>query len=289
LLKKKHREASKRRKKDKKKMNDMLDSIKKKRTLFYIKKDIQESSTAVQSENAVSSTGAQSSVSSTAAESSVEKQESKDNKNEEIQEFLVTKELLTSGMPCPFKKYEARESLMTKRWVVRPNYDSEEEQKEARNAVSDELIKAYILVMKSLDFNGKANINHRAKDNPWDVICLVTAIDETKYGTHLTINKDEKGVFYFNFKRIGDPLKFNNYWDSVEFPLLHSEYLQDEMDDESDDDEESEEMKTQQVDAVQMDSQEVTAQKEVDVSQVNRVDENAKQENIVGEDAKQEE
>jgi len=219
VLKKRHRETSKRRKKDKRKMREMENSIKKKRT-----KDL----------------------------------------------FDEWANQLSGGLKCPMKKFEVRQSLMTKRWVVRPKYSeqamSEGDQKDERSFVPREVVEAYIVVMQALECKGMSVIHLAAKDNPWDLICTASDIDRSKYRINLTINHDEHGVYYFNFKRIGgNALRFHKFWKSVEIYFMHSEYLKDELVEEDDEDEELEEMKIHQADneeAVQIDSQKANTQNE---------------------------
>jgi len=220
VLKKRHRETSKRRKKDTNKMEDMQDSFKKKR-----------------------------------------------NPNDVVE---TAKQLST--MECPVKKYEARVSLLTKRWVVRPKHKSATETNQNQcSSLPIELVEAYITTRIALGVNGKSEIFETSKGNPWSLIYMVTDIHGKKYAIKLNIEKDENGVYYFNFKRIsGDVLMFHKLWEQIETFFMHSPYMTDEMLEESDEDEESEEMKTQQADdekAIQIDlpkasSQDVDDQKQ---------------------------
>jgi len=266
LLRKKHREATKRRMNDKKKMRELGDSIKKKRTLLFMKNEENEQVQRLQSSGT--------------------KQESQDADNAEKLESLYTREWLTKGSSCPVKKYQPRKSFMTMRWAVRPAYSkkalSEGEQKEA--PIPDEVVEAYKLVMKALDVKELFTVKYLPEGNPWDLVCRARSLKEDKdtYGTRLTINKDHNGVYYFDFKRIGDPLKFNKYWSNVEPHLSYSEYLMDEIDEMPDELEESEEMKTEHDDessseAVDLEELWNTQNKLIE-SQENRVDEDAKQE-----------
>jgi len=195
-LKKKHRETCKRRKKDKKKMQDMQNSIQKKRALF----------------------------------------------EETAQE-------LSAGVPCPIRKYEPRESLMTKRWVVKPKNKPATEANQ-NNYVPKELVEAYVTTRIALELEGNSAISYvMGKNNPWNLICTVTEMKKLReFNIHLTIEKDENGVYYFNFKRVsGDILLFGKLWEKIEIYFMHSPYMTDEMAEEWDEDE-SEEMKTQQGD-----------------------------------------
>jgi len=271
LLRKKHREATKRRMNDKKKMRELGDSIKKKRTLLFMKNEENEQVQRLQSSGT--------------------KQESQDADNAEKLESLYTREWLTKGSSCPVKKYQPRKSFMTMRWAVRPAYSkkalSEGEQKEA--PIPDEVVEAYKLVMKALDVKEAFTVKYLPDGNPWELLCRAMVLEakslkDDPAGTHLSINKDHNGVYYFNFKRVGDPLQFNKYWNEVEPHFVFSEYLTDEIDEMPDEVEESEEeMKTEQdeyetVDLEELESQKVNAQNEIIESQEKRVDEDAKQE-----------
>jgi len=166
-----------------------------------------------------------------------------------------TAKQLSTGVQCPLKEIEARETFLTKRWVVCPKYKeqnaSEIEQKEETGSVPMELIEAYITTKIALECNGKSEILNVKANNPWNLICTVTDINENKYRIHLTIDKDENGVYYFNFERVsGDILKFHKLWEKIEIYFLHSPYMTDEMVQEADEEEESEEMKTQHADNV---------------------------------------
>jgi len=197
VLKKKHRETSKRRRKDKKKMDEMANSIKKKRDIKFFEE--------------------------------------------------VTKKL--NAKPCPIKNYESRKTLMTKRWVVRPNYAnvkssnviSEGEQKDETNSTPSEVVESYLVVLESLGHKGLTNIE-LVEDNPWDLICSATAMDSTKFQIHLKINRDENGVYYFNFKRtLGNSLKFHKFWKKTELHFIHCKHFKDELDEEAEKNELAEE------------------------------------------------
>lgn len=199
VLRKKHRNASKRRKKDKKKMNEMQHSVKPKRGF------------------------------------------------EKMAEKLA-------NVSCPTEKYESRQSLMTKRWVVRPDYDkllnAEGDQKEDTNAVPKEVVDSYLVALNALVCKGKTAILD--KSNPWDLVCVAAGVHGSEFHISMSINKDEKGVYYFNFKRIiGDSLKFNKFWKSCEAHFIHSKYLKDELLEEEEDDELDQSVQTNEDDEKQ--------------------------------------
>jgi len=178
VLRKKHRDTSKRRKKDKKKMTEMEHSIKKKR-----------SGSA----------------------------------------FQEAADILQKGVACPVKKYEKRESLMTKRWLVRPDYDKLE-RKEEDTTLPKEVVHAYIVATEALQCKGMSEITFEQKNNPWEVTCKAKAIDKSIYAIKMDIGKDESGVYYFNFRQVGgDKLKFHKFWENCETYLIHSEYFTDEL------------------------------------------------------------
>jgi len=136
--------------------------------------------------------------------------------------------------PCPTEKYEARQSLLTKRWIVRPDYEnqakSEIEQKEERNSVPKEVVHSYVVALQALSCKGLSKVSFTDKNDPWNVICIATGMDNTSYQIQMKINKDEKGVYYFNFKRVGgDPLKFHKFWKNCEVYFIHSKYFTDEL------------------------------------------------------------
>jgi len=138
-----------------------------------------------------------------------------------------------SSTPCPTLDYEPRLSLLTKRWIVRPNKEeqaeSELEQKEDRNSVPANVVHSYIVALQALSCTGLSDVSSD-KNNPWNVICVATGIDQTSYQIQMKINKDENGVYYFNFKRIfGDTLKFHKFWQNCENYFIHSEYFTDEL------------------------------------------------------------
>jgi len=115
--------------------------------------------------------------------------------------------------PCPTVDYEPRQTFLTKRWIVRPNNNkqdtSELEQKEDRNSIPTEVVHSYLVALQALSCNGMSNVTSDEND-PWNVICIATGMDETRYEILMKINKDKNGVFYFNFKRVsGDTLKFH--------------------------------------------------------------------------------
>jgi len=221
VLKKRHRETSKRRKKDKKKMKDMQDSIKKRRTMDLYKE--------------------------------------------------TAKKL--SAVKCPVKKYEDRVSLLTKRWVVRPGYKEATEAIQSQSSVVPvELVEAYIRTGIALGFDGKSKIYQLPKGNPWKLMWMVTEMgSKEKFTIKLSIDRDEKGVYYFNFERIdGNVLMFHKLWEKVEIYFIHSPNMTDEMVEESDEDAESEDMKTQQVDneiVIQKDIPKASSQDEDDQKQ----------------------
>lgn len=143
---------------------------------------------------------------------------------------------------CPMEKYEARRALMTKRWIVRPEYSkqakseeakSEGEQKEEKNSVPDEVVNSYLVALKALGCKGKSEITIDER-NPWKVNCMAADMDGSRYQIQMNIFQDENGVYYFNFKRMGgDALKFHKFWKNCEDYLLHSKYFTDELDEEA--------------------------------------------------------
>jgi len=187
---------------------------------------------------------------------------------------------LEKGVKCPVSKYDARQSFMTKRWVVRPDYTkqtkSDAEKKEEVASIPEEVVNAYAVAMEALQCKGFSEISYVEKDNPWDVTCLAQDMSKSIYRIQMNIGKDENGVYYFNFKRAeGDPLKFNKFWGNCEYYFIHSKYFSDELDDEADDDDEELEV-TQEADkenAVQT----VGSQQDDDEKQVNKVDDEGKQ------------
>jgi len=222
VLKKKHRDTSKRRKNDKKKMDEMQHSIKK--------------------------------------------------RNKGL--FLEMANKLTA-VPCPMEKYEPRESLMTKRWIVRPESgklaQSEGEQKEQRNSIPQEVVDSYITALQALKCKGLTRLSFEDKNNPWDLICTATGMDGSEFQIEMKINQDENGVYYFNFTRVlGDPLKFHKFWKSCEAYFIHSKYLKDELDEEAEDEESAED-----------------ADQGIAIMQINEDDE--KQQKNMEDDGKQEE
>merc|ERR1712173_123337 len=90
-----------------------------------------------------------------------------------------------SKVPCPTKDYEPRQSLLTKRWLVRPNYEaqSEEEQKENRNSVPNEVVYSYITALGALLEGGK----NFTTENPWEVFSVTTDQDGNDYEIQMEI------------------------------------------------------------------------------------------------------
>jgi len=190
VLRKKHRETSRRRKKDKKKMAEMEHSIMKKRD------------------------------------------------TDEFQEMLKR----LASKPCPKKDYEPRESFLTKRWIVRPNYkgqaNSEVEQKEVSNSIPKEVVQAYHVALLALSLNGLTKLSFEDETDPWNVICIATDMEQTKYEIEMKINQDQNGVYYFNFRRVaGDRLKFRKFWLICESWFIHSKHFTDEFVEEIDEQE----------------------------------------------------
>jgi len=187
-------------------------------------------------------------------------------KKREKDVLLETAEQLAS-VPCPVKEFEPRKSLMTKRWIVRPKYNtqnkSEGEQKEERSSVPEEVVQAYLVAWQALDCKGKTDIIID-KNSPWYIQCVATDIGELKYTIELKINRDKNGVYYFNFKRtIGDALKFHKIWQNCEAFFIHSKYFMDEAD-------EWDEISQEAATGVQMN--------EDDEKQEKRIDDDGKQE-----------
>jgi len=228
VLKKKHRAASKRRKKDKNKQREMAESNKPK-----------------------------------------------------VRDIEMFKEIAQrlSTVPCPERKYEPRQTLMTKRWIVRPSSEmvkfegdrqkckdaassegshqksenmassveesqtsgkplkSEGEQKEERkerHPVSKDLVHAYIIALKALKLKGQTKLSLDYEDNPWDVNCKATTMDDSVFKVNMKIHRDENGVYYFNFKReTGNTLKFHKFWKKCEEYFIHCKYFTDELDEEA--------------------------------------------------------
>jgi len=188
VLRKKHRETSRRRKKDKKKMDEMNHSIRKKRDVF-----------------------------------------------EETSQRLAS-------MPCPIKDYEPRQSFLTKRWIVRPNYkgqtNSEVEKKEDGNSFPKEVVESYLVALEALSFNGLTKVTFEDEKDPWNVICTGTDMEKSSYEIEMKINQDRNGVYYFNFRRVaGDPLNFRKFWLNCESWFIHAEYFRDELVEEIDEQE----------------------------------------------------
>jgi len=139
-----------------------------------------------------------------------------------------------ASVQCPIEPYEERQTLMTERWVVRPDYSKHAkfvgEQKEQRNSVPEEVVKSYLVALQALRCEGKSEMSISDK-NPWKVDCLAADMTGSKYQIQLNISKDENGVYYYNFKRIGgDALRFHKFWQNRENYLIHSKYFSDEYD-----------------------------------------------------------
>jgi len=151
--------------------------------------------------------------------------------------FEETKNRLESK-PCPTEDYEPRQTLLTKRWIVRPNYNKQEtsemEQKDDRNSIPAEVVDSYLDALQALSCKGMSEVTS-VKNDPWNVICNATGMDQARLQIQMKINKDKNGVFYFNFKRVfGDTLKFHKFWQNCESYLIHSKYFTDELDEEID-------------------------------------------------------
>jgi serine/threonine protein kinase len=150
---------------------------------------------------------------------------------------------LLASVSCPTEKYKVRETFMTKRWIVRPCAKSEGDQKENGNSVPKEVVESYIIALRALESKGNSALEFVEESNPWDVICLVSAMDGSNFRISMSINKDHNGVYYFNFKRImGDALKFNKFWEKCEKQFLNSKYLKDELYEEEEEDEQTQTM-----------------------------------------------
>merc|ERR1719193_903817 len=104
------------------------------------------------------------------------------------------------------EKYEPRQTLMTGRWIVRPNYlkqaKSDEEQKEERNSIPNEVVNSYLVALQALECKGKTEVKF-IDDNPWQVNCMAKSMDGAQYEILMDICQDEDGVYYFKFKRMG--------------------------------------------------------------------------------------
>merc|ERR1719317_321091 len=131
-------------------------------------------------------------------------------------------------VPCPVQKYEARKTFMTSRWVVRPEYEGEQKEK----SIPAEVVDSYMVALHALQCKGYSDVKS-VKGNPWNQICTATDMEKSDYQISMKINKDENGVYYFNFKRErGDPLKFHKLWKSVEAYFHQCTHLKDELDEE---------------------------------------------------------
>jgi len=228
VLKKKHRETSKRRKRDKKKMTEMEHSIKKKRSAST---------------------------------------------------FQEVSNLLKGGTSCPVRNYEDRQSLMTKRWLVRPSSKtqskSDGDRKEEEASIPNEVVNAYIVAMEALQCKGMSEISYEDKNNPWKVVCQAEDIDSSKYCIQMDIGKNEEGVYYFNFNRIGgNRLKFHKFWENCETYFIHSKYFSDELDEDASEEEVEEDNSQEAVKEVDK----MGSQNDEDEKQEKRLDDDSKQE-----------
>jgi len=149
--------------------------------------------------------------------------------------FKETARQLTK-VQCPIKPYEERQTFMTKRWIVKPDYSnakSEGEQKEERNSVPEEVVNSYLVALEALGRKGYSELSISDK-NPWQVDCIAADTDGSKYQIQLNIFQDENRVYYYDFKRMGgDPLRFHKFWKICEACLIRSEYFTDELDEEA--------------------------------------------------------
>jgi len=140
-----------------------------------------------------------------------------------------------SSMPCPMKKYEARQSFMTNRWLVRPNLEDlvkSEEQKDDLPAIPRDVVFAYLEAISALKCDGKSKIT-LVKKNPWNVVCEAFDMDGYKYQIQMNIHRDENDVYYYNFRFVsGNKFRLHKFWRSCEAYLIHSKYFTDEMDEE---------------------------------------------------------
>jgi len=160
-----------------------------------------------------------------------------------------------ASVECPKENQEARQAFMTKRWIVRPDYDkcakSEGEQKEESKPVPKEVVESYVVALRALDCRGKSVLIGDSS-NPWDLVWEVAATDGSRFRIGMSINQDKDGVYYFNFKRIsGDKLKFHKLWESCELDFLHSKYLKDEFYEEEEEDDLGQTMQTKEDDEKQ--------------------------------------
>jgi len=137
-----------------------------------------------------------------------------------------------ASVQCPIEPYEERQTLMTKRWIVKPNYSnqakSEGEQKEQKKSVPEEVVNSYLVALQALGCKGQSEITID-KEDPWKVNCMAADMDGLKYEIQLNIFQDENGVYYYNFKRMGgDALRFHKFWQNCEAFLIQSKYFTDE-------------------------------------------------------------
>jgi len=140
-----------------------------------------------------------------------------------------------SSIPCPMRKYKARQSFMTNRWLVRPNLEDQvklEEQKDDIPAIPKEVIFSYLEAIAALKCDGKSKIT-LVKENPWNVLCKASDMDGYKYQIEMNIHHDENDVYHFNFRFVsGDKFRLHKFWKSCEAYLIHSKYFTDELDEE---------------------------------------------------------
>jgi serine/threonine protein kinase len=139
---------------------------------------------------------------------------------------------------CPLKKYEARQSLMTKRWIVRPTntnlVELEKEWKQEEQFVPEEVVDSYMVAWQALQYKGKCEVTLK-NNNPWEVICRGKCMDGSELSIQMNIYRDERGVYYYNFNHFGGcALKFHKFWQNCEAYFIHSMYMTDELDEEAD-------------------------------------------------------
>jgi len=141
-----------------------------------------------------------------------------------------------SKVQCPIEPYEERQTFMTKRWLVKPDYSnakSEGEQKEEGSSVPEEVVNSYLVALEALGRKGFSKLSISDK-NPWKVDCIASDMDGSKYQIQLNIFQDDNGVYYYDFKRMGgDALRFHKFWKICEACLIQSEYFTDELDEEA--------------------------------------------------------
>jgi len=138
-----------------------------------------------------------------------------------------------ASVRCPMEKYEARQSFMTTRWIVRPNHENLvifQEQKGDRFPIPEDVVQSYLVALQALACKGKCAITLMDK-NPWNVRCQAADTDGTTYEIQMNIYRDENRVYYYNFTFIGgDKFKFHKFWRSCEAYFIHSKYFTDELD-----------------------------------------------------------